>query len=145
QTELSARYGLRSALLMAMIMPAMTLMWDLIWAFEPSAGRSDPGPVVRALSSVIDTSSIATAVCCGLAVVVLATGLRVPPAWTLRSLGLAVVLGISLTAAASLGMHLVGAPGHAAVMPQVVAASIVSAVLATWLIVRALRCWRLAR
>lgn len=144
QVEVAARYGVRSALVMALIMPAMMLMWDLIWSGGPSGQWPPATPLVSALSRLIDTAAIATACVCALVLLVLASGLRVPVSLALRTLGLIVVCGVSLTVAASLGMHLVGAAHAFRMMPQVLAASIVSAVLASWLTLRACRCLQLA-
>lgn len=142
QVEVTARYGVRSALMIALVMPAMTLMWDLIWS---GVGLSGPAtPLVSSLSWLIDTAAVTTACGCALVLLVLASGLRVPVPLALRTLGLTVVCGVSVTTAASLGMHLVGAADAYRTLPQVMAASIVSAVLVTWLVVRACRCLRLS-
>ncbi|MFO7192423.1 MULTISPECIES: permease prefix domain 1-containing protein [Thermocrispum] len=144
QTELTARYGLRSALLLAVVLGALTLLWDLIWQLAPATAWRNPGPLIPVLSSVVDTASLLTAGCGAVALVLLAVANRVPSTWAVRLLGWAVIAGVGVIAVASVAMHVTGVPQHPAYVPTVVAASGVSVVLGVWLVVRAVRCLHLA-
>ncbi|WP_052345140.1 permease prefix domain 1-containing protein [Thermocrispum municipale] len=145
QAELTARYGLRSALMMAIVLGALTTLWDVIWQFAPTPNPVEPKPVVVLLSSVIDTVSLAAAACGALALVLLATGNRVPTSWAVRLLGWSALIAFGVITVASGGMHLTGVPAHPAYVLPVIAAGCVSLVLGSWVVVRAVRCLQLTK
>jgi hypothetical protein len=80
QDELAAGQGRRTALLLAMALPALTLGWDLLWQ-SGFGWRTTPAPAVpavKALAGVQDMAS-ATVAAVALALVVLASRRTLAP------------------------------------------------------------------
>ncbi|SHN05715.1 permease prefix domain 1-containing protein [Cryptosporangium aurantiacum] len=61
QAELDASQGRRSAMLIAVAYPAMTLSWDALWRFA-EVGSSDAPPSIASVASLLDLFSYGAAI-----------------------------------------------------------------------------------
>lgn len=112
QEELTARQGRRTALLLAVVFPAMMLAWDLLWSngISWTATTPPPPPIVGVLAGAQDGISLGIA---ALELLLLgATFLRrVPQHHVARAVGVIAVLASGSTLATCLFMHVVNIEG----------------------------------
>lgn len=147
QGELTARYGRRSAVLLALAFPALTLLWDTLWLTDAVPMRP-PAPAVALLADLIDTMSMVSAVCCVAGVLVLGVGARwgVPANRVTQGVGVLALCTLLGTVGTSLLMQFVNDDGGAMYeLPPVLGVTAVNTAIAGWVIVTARRCLVLAR
>lgn len=152
QEELLAGQGRRTAALLFLSVPLVTLMWSLIWRFWPEIVTMSPVehkpwwflPVARAL----DIAQILTGLVAAVALVTLGRGTRrrfAPRARTVtRALGLLVWCQLPFTTGMSIALMSAGHTGFGTYVPGVVA-SVLSCGMQAWQLHSAARCLALSR
>lgn len=144
RTELAARSGRHTAMLLALTMLASTAAWDLIWYVVPSA---PPLPGVPELARVMMWTGMACAAVCALGVgLLVASARRAMPVRLINGTLVAVgAVAVALIVGSSLAMNVLNLDqagrilGGSAALNLLIAASLVAVVAQ----VRAL--WRTAR
>ncbi|WP_063842794.1 permease prefix domain 1-containing protein [Sphaerimonospora mesophila] len=148
QQELAVGQGRRTALLLFLSVPPMTLMWNLVWKIfpEPPSVMAAKPAWFGVLARVVDYSQLLTGVVGALALLALGRGLRRlhRPALITRSLGLLVWLGMPVLVAMCAALSFTR--GTSDIMDELpgIALTIVSYAIWLWQLRSATLCLRFA-
>ncbi|GAA2756724.1 hypothetical protein [Actinopolymorpha rutila] len=110
--ELTALQGRHTAMLVAVLMPGLNLLWDVPWMI-PGPWNAPPNPVVSALSRVV-TGADLLAGCCAVALILLMmlAARRGRPATSLTgAVGVIGVIAFTVTLSCSVAMMVANADG----------------------------------
>ncbi|MHA6627796.1 hypothetical protein ACU61A_20355 [Pseudonocardia sichuanensis] len=145
QEELTVRQGRATALLLALVFPAMVLGWDLLW----SSGIGWPGPapaVVAALARVQDVASFGIAAA-ALALLVATFRRSGAPRWITALAGLTAATGALVCGGTAIVMNLAHARQAGLMLttrPLALVAVVVSALVLVVVVRSAVRSLRVA-
>ncbi|MFC0865619.1 permease prefix domain 1-containing protein [Sphaerimonospora cavernae] len=146
QRELAVGQGRRTALLLFLSVPPMTLMWNLMWEVfpEPPSVTAVKPAWFGVLARVVDYSQLLTGVVGALALLALGRGLRRlhRPALITRALGLLVWLGMPVLVAMCAALSLTRGTSDIADEWPGIALTIVSYALWLWQLRSATLCLR---
>ncbi|PRX45389.1 hypothetical protein B0I33_10952 [Prauserella shujinwangii] len=150
QAELTARYGRRTAALMAVAFPGLVLLWDLLWALDPTPDGRALEPHAALLARAVDLLSLAAA---GGSLVVAATlwlgarrGSR--PELVTRGAGLLAFGTLAAVGGTSVLLNVLSGADRADATydsPLAVVVAATTGCVACWLAVSGHRCLRLGR
>lgn len=148
QAELTARYGRRSALLLALVFPGLVLLWDSLWITSAVPMRPAT-PSAALLADLIDTLSLASALGCVAALVVLCLGARQPVPLHRVTQGIGVLALVTLAGTGGLATALNLQKGAESArmfdVPLAVCVLLANLVAGAWVFANAVRCLRLGR
>ncbi|MFG1877808.1 permease prefix domain 1-containing protein [Sphaerisporangium sp. NPDC049003] len=152
QEELAAHQGRRTAAVVFVTVPLMTLMWSGIWMVFPEdasvAAQVKPA-WFSPLARFLDVFQFGMGVLAALALIVLAGRLRriARPELVTRAMGILLWIQVPAIGAISLALTLGGSAGRAGFddYPPGVAASVLSYLVLGWLLCAATRCLIVSR
>jgi hypothetical protein len=148
QDELTARQGRWSAVLFALVFPAMLLGWDLLWS--SGAVRREPAvtpDLVKLLAAVQDVLTVVVAVA-ALALLVTTFRRAMSPRRLTNAIGMTGAVGAVLCGGTSVAMNVAGGRSTVDLLarsPAAVAAFAVSGVVMALLVWQGVRTLRVAR
>ncbi|WP_232665062.1 permease prefix domain 1-containing protein [Pseudonocardia sp. TRM90224] len=142
QAELTVRQSRRTALLLAVLMPALTHGWDMLWTIGISWEMAGPPPqIVLTLADAQDKiSNVATVV--AVALLLMTFLRRTPSRFTGRAVAATAVVTALVTTAVCLGMQLGNSRGTDAMLaatPLAAVAFVVSSIALAVMIFSGLR------
>ncbi|EHR51260.1 hypothetical protein SacmaDRAFT_3024 [Saccharomonospora marina XMU15] len=148
QVELTAAYGRRTAVRMALAFPGLMLLWDAVWLVGPAA-TARLVPQVSWLATLVDVLSVGSALGCVLAAIGLGRDARrgVPVDRVTRTVGVLGLCTLVGTGTGSLLLNLLGnaTAGQVYGTPLAWAVLVTTCCVACWLVVSVRRCLALGR